>query len=233
MTLLDEADALFECPGQPYNGFFYNEVTRLASLPAMESSAEDLRDRVLESMVRKLRQGVEGGQSAPGLVSALLGKSKLWPAPLVSDAEFAATARSEASSRPRVRARPRPAHDRDADQWNRHRRVPGFGDGRGVSRFRQRPRGLCSGRSATRWSTVAENNRPVVGLAVDPDGKTLVALCQSGDKGVLSCFRRIPDGSFRRRPDVHFSSKHRISGSPRSCPGAWSDWSVWARAENS
>ncbi len=54
--------------------------------------------------------------------------------------------------------------------------------------------------------TVAENNEPVVGLAVDVDGKTLVVLCQSGCMAVLSCFRRLADGSFRRRPDVHFST---------------------------
>jgi hypothetical protein len=36
--------------------------------------------------------------------------------------------------------------------------------------------------------TVAENDQPVVGLAVDPDGKTLVTLCQSDEAGVLSCF---------------------------------------------
>ncbi len=75
VTLIEEADAFFEVPGQPYNGFFYNEVTRLASLPAMAAVADDLRDRVLESMARKLRQGVETGQAA-GLVSALLGKSQ-------------------------------------------------------------------------------------------------------------------------------------------------------------
>ena len=63
MTLLEEADALSESPGQPYNGFFYNEMTRLASLPSMESCGGDLRDRVLESMVGKLRRGVEGGES--------------------------------------------------------------------------------------------------------------------------------------------------------------------------
>ena len=67
MSLLEEADALFEAAGQPFNGFFYDEVTRLASLPSMETRAEDLRDRVLESIVRKLRKGVEGGHSARGL----------------------------------------------------------------------------------------------------------------------------------------------------------------------
>ena len=204
MTLLEEADALFEAAGQPYNGFFYNEVTRLASLPAMESRADDLRDRVLESMVRKLRQGVEGGHSAQGLVSALLGKSKLWPAPLVSDAEFAATAELK---RARDRAS---ARDRDPLMTGTQTNgivtavcqasvtgevFLGFASGRVLSFRAERDQVV----------TVAENNEPVVGLAVDPDGKTLVALCQTGKKGILSCFGRTPDGMFRRRPDVYFS----------------------------
>jgi tetratricopeptide (TPR) repeat protein len=204
MTLLDEADALFDSPGQPYNGFFYNEVTRLASLPGMEPRAEDLRDRVLESMVRKLRQGVESGQSAPGLVSALLGKSKLWPAPLVSDAEFAASAESK---RPRARAS---AGRRDplmtGTQINGivtaacHASVTGE-----VFLGLACGRVLCFRAERDQVVTIAENDQPVIGLTVDPDGRTLVALCQTGEMGVLSCFVRIPDGRFRRRPDVYLS----------------------------
>jgi tetratricopeptide (TPR) repeat protein len=204
MTLLEEADAHFDAPGQAYNGFFYNEVTRLASLPAMESRADDLRDRVLESMVRKLRQGVEGGHSAQGIVSALLGKSKLWPVPLVSDAEFAATAEIK-RARERVTAR---ARDPLMTGTRTNGVVTavcqalvtgelflGFASGRVLSFRAERDQVV----------TVAENNEPVVGLSVDPDGKTLVALCQAGNRGVLSCFGRIPDGMFRRRPDVYFS----------------------------
>ncbi len=92
IALLDEADAFFAMPDQAFRGFFYDEVTRLALLPSMEGSADDLRDRVLESVARKLRQEIEGGQPAPALVSGLLGRSGLWPVPLVSDAEFAAKA---------------------------------------------------------------------------------------------------------------------------------------------
>ncbi len=206
MTLLEEADALFDAPGQPYNGFFYNEVTRLALLPAMESRADDLRDRVLESTVRKLRQGVEGGQSAQALVSDLLGKSKLWPAPLVSDAEFAATAELK---RGRARAS---APNRDplmtATQTNgivtaacqaavTGELFLGFASGRVLSFRAERDQVVM----------VAEINQPVVGLAVDPVGKTLVAVCQSGQTGILSCFGRIPDGRFRRRPEVYFSRR--------------------------
>ena len=205
MTLLDQADALFDLPGQPYNGYFYTELTRLALLPAMEPRADDLRDRVLESMARKLRQGVEGGQPAAALVSALLGKSKLWPAPLVSDAEFAANAELK-------RARSRAAAPKGeplmtGTQTNgivtaacqaavTGELFLGFASGRVIS-FRAERDQLV---------TVVPDGEPVAGLAVDPDGKTLVVLCQSGKRCVLYCWRRAPDGSFRRRLDGHFST---------------------------
>lgn len=205
VTLLEEADAFFEAPGQPYNGFFYSEVARLASLPSMAAAADDLRDRVLESMARKLRHGLESGQGASGLVSALLGKSRLWPVALVSDAEFAAGAAIK-QARGRSRA---PARELAATGTQIHGVVTavcqaavtgelflGFASGRVVS-FRA---------DRDQVTTVVDNHEPVVGLAADVDGKTLVVLCQSGCMAILSCFRRIADGSFRRRPDVHFST---------------------------
>jgi tetratricopeptide (TPR) repeat protein len=205
VTLLEEADAFFEVPAQPWNGFFYTEVTRLAGLPSMAASAEDLRDRVLESMARKLRQGLAAGQSAPVLVSELLGKSQVWPAALVSDAEFAAGA---ALKRTRGRAL----------VSNRESMIAGTQTQGVVTAVCQAAAtgelflGFASGRVVSfradrdQVVTVVENNEPVVGLAVDVEGKTLVILCQSGRMAVLSCFRRMDDGSFRRRPDVHFST---------------------------
>ena len=213
VTLLDEADALFEIPGQPYNGFFYNEVTRLAGLPSMAATAEDLRDRVLESMARKLRQGLDAGQSAPTLVSELLGKSQIWAASLVSDAEFAAGAA--------VKRRRGAAIVSDRESVIAGTQTQGV-----VTAVCQAAvtgelfLGFASGRVALfradrdQVVTVVENNEPVIGLAVDVEGKTLVVLCQSGSMAVLSCFRRMADGSFRRRPGRAFFDGHRFLADP-------------------
>jgi len=202
-TLLDQADELFDSAGQPYDGFFYNEVTRLAMLPALAAHALELRDRTLQTLVRKLRGGVAGCQSPPALVSALLGRSKLWPAALVSDAEFAASAESK-----RTRGRASAAKN-DA-------RIAGVQIGRGIVTA------LCHTETASelflgfdsgsvvayrpdrdRVVKVADDIGPVTSLAVDPDGTTVVVLHKSHNKTVMSCLRKHPDGSFRGRPETH------------------------------
>ena len=205
IALLDEADRLFEGPGQPFNAFFYNEVTRLASLPSLAARADDLRDRVLESMAGRLRQGVTAGQPAHELVSALLAKSRLWPAPVLSDAEFAAgAAAKEARARASAPKRELLLHGRQmsgivtavCQAADTGELFVGFASGRVVS-FRAERDQLV---------TVTENTDPVVALSADAEGKTLVVLCQSGSMAVVTCFRRMADGSMRRRPDVHFST---------------------------
>jgi hypothetical protein len=93
--LLEEADSLVEPFGKP---FLYNELTRLAALPAMAGFADELRDRALQSLVKKLRGGLAGSLSAGAMVSALFGRAKVWPAAVVSDAEFAAGAELKRAS---------------------------------------------------------------------------------------------------------------------------------------
>ncbi len=90
-ALLDQVDAHFDTFGKSFDGFFYNEVVRLAAVPSMAPYSEELRDRALQSLARRLRQGIEGHQPATALVASLLGRTKLWPTAVVSDAEFAAT----------------------------------------------------------------------------------------------------------------------------------------------
>jgi hypothetical protein len=202
--LLDEADLHFGAPGQPFDGFFYNEITRLASLPSMDAAADDLRDRTLQSLVQKLRGGIAGCQSAPALVSALLGRSKLWPAPVVSDAEFAATAEWK-----RSRERTSPT--------SRDPRIAGAYVGRGtITAVCQAAAtgelflGLEIGQvlayrpERNQMLTVADVAVPVTGLSVDPDGRTIVVLHASDRRAVMCCFRKQCDGSFRPSPEVTF-----------------------------
>ena len=99
-ALLDQVDAHFETFGKSFDGFFYNfynDVVRLATVPAMAPFTDELRDRALQSLARRLRQGIEGYQPAQSLVAALLGRTKLWPTAVVSDAEFAATTEQKRS----------------------------------------------------------------------------------------------------------------------------------------
>ena len=75
--LLDEADAMFETPGYPFDGYFYNEIVRMADDPALEAIAEEVRDRALQATARSLRRGLENRRTSSTMVSKLLGRSKL------------------------------------------------------------------------------------------------------------------------------------------------------------
>ena len=205
-TLLDQADALFDAPGTPFDGFFYNEVTRLASLPSLAGSADLVRDRTLQSLAQKLRVAVAASQPAPAEVSALFGRSKLWPQALVSDAEFAATAELR-------RSRSRTSVGR------RDPRVAGVRIGRGLVTAACQARltselflGFDSGivlayrPSRDEVVKVAEDLGPISALALDPEGTTVVAVHKSHRRAVMSCFRKHPDGSFRCRAEVPVSA---------------------------
>ncbi|HEX3450133.1 MAG TPA: hypothetical protein VHS97_17900, partial [Isosphaeraceae bacterium] len=204
-ALLDQVDAHFETFGKSFDGFFYNEVVRLAGVPSMAPFTDELRDRALQSLARRLRQGVEGYQSAPSLVAALLGRTKLWPTAVVSDAEFAAT-----SEQKRSRAvAATPIHDPRITRVQIERGTVtavcqskvtgelylGFAGGQVIAYRADRNQAV----------KVGEGAGVVAGLAVDPTGQTLVTLRQFDREAVLSSFRKHPDGSYRHRPDVHFS----------------------------
>jgi len=204
-ALLDQVDAHFETFGKSFDGFFYNEVVRLAGVPSMAPFTDELRDRALQSLARRLRQGVEGYQSAPSLVAALLGRTKLWPTAVVSDAEFARDNRAESLSRRRSHPNPRPADHAGSDRAGIVTAVCqskvtgelylGFAGGQVIAYRADRNQAV----------KVGEGAGAVAGLAVDPTGQTLVTLRQFVREAVLSSFRKHPGGSYRHRPDVHFS----------------------------
>jgi hypothetical protein len=218
----------------------------LAGLPPLKPFAAELRDRSVLALARRLRSGVEAGRPPAPLVSTLFGRSKDWPAGLVSDADFAAT---EALRRSLAT----PSHaDRDPS-------IHGFQIGRGF--VTATAAATASGEIFIGFDTglvlayrpernqvvkVAEDIHPVTALAVDPEGQTLVALRQSPRGTALLRALKRPDGSFRLRPETYYSNAHgdtragapahtnwsgsapprqgrRLAGSRRSCPGESSD----------
>jgi hypothetical protein len=68
---------------------FFNEVVRLADRPSLASHREDVRDRAFMGIASRLRARVRQGTAPANLVSSFLGQSNLWPAAVVSDAQFA------------------------------------------------------------------------------------------------------------------------------------------------
>ena len=67
--LLDQADAMFETPGYPFDGYFYSEIVRMADEPALEAIAEEVRDRALQATARSLRRGLENRRTSGTMVS--------------------------------------------------------------------------------------------------------------------------------------------------------------------
>jgi tetratricopeptide (TPR) repeat protein len=89
LELVSEADAYLREPGRDQaSARFYNEIHGLSERVPPET-ADELRDRALVGLARKLRQGID--QSArPGLlVSSLFARSPHWEPGVVADADFA------------------------------------------------------------------------------------------------------------------------------------------------
>jgi len=203
--LLDEADAFFTTVGSNSElASFYSGMIALARQHAYsESFAEELSDRALLSLGRKLGQSVETGHPAGPAVSSLFGGSGHWPAAVVRDADFAATT----------------AHKRARGQDTSARRSPrveglqiGMGTVTAVCQawgtgelFVGFDTGVVLGFRPWRNQVfpVAESVHPVTALAVDPAGETVVALRQAGSGAVMSCSLKQPDGSLRSRADDH------------------------------
>src|SRR5262249_25569230 len=87
---LDEVDGFLASPGNvAATSNFFDTVLKLAELPHLQSHRAELRDRSRLALAGKLRQH-SLSESRPGaVVSELFGKSRHWPAAVVSDSNFA------------------------------------------------------------------------------------------------------------------------------------------------
>jgi len=203
-SLLDQADEFFESSGSDSEAAgFYNGVVAIYGTGVQPPFAEEVRDRALLSLARRMRQGVGGCRANSSTVSTLLGRTKLWPPPLVSDAAFAAAAALERSRDP-------------ASAVKGHPEAQGIQIGRGIltaavqasntgELFLGFDSGLVLGFRPERNQVVevAEDHDLVTALAVDPEGQTVVALRRSHGGTLISRSLKRPDGSFRSRPESH------------------------------
>ncbi len=200
--LLDEADAMFETPGYPFDGYFYNEIVRMADDPALDAIAEEVRDRALQATARSFRRGLENRRTSTTMVSKLLGRSRLWPAELVADADFAVAN----------------ALDRRHVETIVHRAAPSghslqIGRGSVTAACQAAVSGeiflgfenglVCIFRpESEQVIEVPTNLGTVVAISVDAQGQTLATLHESHRGLKLCCFGRRPDGSYRSRPEI-------------------------------
>ncbi len=200
--LLDEADAMFETPGYPFDGYFYNEIVRMADDPALEEITEEVRDRALQATARSLRRGLENRRSSAMMVSKLLGRSNLWPAALLSDAEYALGKAIEGRHVETIVQRSAPSgHSLQIGRGSVTAACQAAVSGEIFLGFES---GLiCIFRpDSEQVVEVPTNHGTVVAVSVDPQGQMLASLHESHRGLKLCCFRRRPDGSYRWQPEI-------------------------------
>jgi tetratricopeptide (TPR) repeat protein len=90
LGLIGEAGEYFRPAGRDTEAAeFFNEIARLAEQPDLAKLRDDLRDRSLMGIAGKIRQRVDCRMATAALVPSLLGTASVWPAAIVSDAQFA------------------------------------------------------------------------------------------------------------------------------------------------
>jgi hypothetical protein len=199
LALTEEAEAFFAPPGNEVGaGQFYNRLAELAGQDHLAPVRDELRDRALRGLALKLRQRA-GAEARPGMVvSSLLGRSGAWPAPVVSDAEYAWKAAVRRNGLPRQRR---------VDHRPSTRVVVGTGEVTAVCAAPQGGvvfLGFASGEVA--WLDAARNATgrlpaselpvwPVAALSSDAGGRTLVVLhVQGPGQAQLSSYQLRGDG---------------------------------------
>jgi tetratricopeptide (TPR) repeat protein len=208
-AVLDQADAMYETPGFPFDGYFYTEIVRMADNPPLESIADVVKDRALQAIARSLRRGLDSRRASSVMVSKLLGRSKLWPAPLVSDADFALTAAIDRRPEESVVRHGVPSgHSLQVGRGSVTAACQASGSGEIFLGF---DNGLICAFRPEREQVVElpKHHGTVIALSVDVHGQTLAALYESPRGLRLCCFWRSPDGSYRSRPEIALGSAQR------------------------
>ncbi len=204
--LLDEADAMFDAPGYPFDGHFYNQFVRIAEVPTLEAIALEVRDRALLATARALARGLESRQTAGAMVSKWLGKSELWPAALVSDAEFAVAAAAPPPRRQLSLARKRTeTHCLQVGRGAVTAVCQALVSGEILLGFEQ---GLICVLDPEREQVteLPKAYGTVVALSVDPQGRAIAALVEHHG-GVMLCFyTKRPDGSYLSRVGISITA---------------------------
>lgn len=213
LALACEADAFFRPAGNDVAaGQFYNELARLADHPNLAGVRDDLRDRALMGIAVKLRQRAEVEARAGNIVSGMMVQARSWapapanllpaegnpwPAPVISDADFAVKAAVGRGS----------TDDRPSRAENRVRVGTGM-----VTAACHAPRtgevfvGFANGEVVCFRPTTGEvipcpfGSYPVLSLAADAEGELLAAVYQlDQSSNFLASYAKSPDGTYWRR----------------------------------
>jgi tetratricopeptide (TPR) repeat protein len=200
--VLDQADAMFDSPGFPFDSHVYSEIVRMAGGRALETIAEEVRDRALQATARALGRGLLNRRAMGTMVSKWLGRSKLWPAALLSDADFAVAAAA---------LEPRHETVQPRDHVEIQRLQVGRGSVTAVCQAAVSSEIFLGFESGLICVFQPENNQvvelptdygAVVAISVDPQGQALAAVYDARHGLSLCCFSKRPDGNYLARPEI-------------------------------
>ncbi len=195
-TLLNDVDHFLREPGRTDQAAkHYEFVVQLSKREEFASERANLQDRSLIGLATKLRQETQHQGRLGSLVSDLFGKSNVWPAPLLNDADYAAKnmPRESVPTQSRHPVLPRiPIHQgtitavcsaSDSDDV-----FVGFDDG-SVFRFHAQQSEVLR---------ISGADLTVKGISAHPDGESLVVLREDvSGVGQLSSYAWGSDRSFR------------------------------------
>jgi tetratricopeptide (TPR) repeat protein len=220
-SLLAEADAFLEPPGNENGaGQFYNEVALLADRADLAALRDDLRDYALVGLATKLRQRAATGNRSGDAVGALFGRSGVWPAPVVSDAQHA----WKAGLRPA--APPTPAAITSVQVGRGTVTAAGFATGTGEIVLGFEDGALACFRPTTGeivyppFDPSVPRGHAVVGVAVATGGRIVASLRRgSGSLHAVSYYQRRADGQYERGSAMFWHRDEPTWLAPTVLPG--------------
>jgi tetratricopeptide (TPR) repeat protein len=217
LTLAAEAEAFVDSPGRETDAAqFYDLLARFADRPHLAAVGEELRDRSLLGLARQFRRRSAERTNPGNVVSALLGRSGLWHAAVVSDADFAFKAALKTrSSRDDIAVRDPGPLRLGGGPLTAACAAPetgilfaGFGGGTLVA-FDP-----VSG-ATTRLRREEAPGWPVVAVATDPRGNSVVALRLSPTGQAELCgYQRV---NFARSPFTYTARTWRLIPASAGC----------------
>jgi tetratricopeptide (TPR) repeat protein len=170
VSVLTEAEEYLVEMDAESTATFFTEVARLARTPALEPIAEDVKDRALLGVARKIKQNVTTSPSYTRSLANMLKEPAVWPVPLVGDAQHAL---NEASRRPSPARTPYPTVRAGLSTVTAVCQMPpgnqvfvGFEDGTVV----------CFEPATNSVHTLTREAGPILSLVVDPSRMHLVML---------------------------------------------------------
>jgi len=228
LNLTTEAVSYFHPAGNEFAATqFYNQMAQLAEHRHLIKIQYELRDRALLGIAHKLRQKA-AIESRPGnTVSQFLGQAKVWQPALVSDADFAFRKAVSPRQLGYQREGPKTITTKTLGLRNPVRSTCFAPESGSLFLANHRGELFCyESRDDRVIPLVVDRGNPVFGMATDPTGMFLVALCRGSESPEIVCYVRGLDTFFKcsQRRKVQVKDEAWLTPSVSRLPN--SNWTV-------